>query len=461
MDEPRTVGEETPTAASAQKTETKHAGGSRPAAQQASFPKASAPKAAARKPAGAAAKPAAKKTPAAGASQASGAKKAASPKPAAKKTTAKAAKPPEKKRDRHEKQEAAERALTPEQRRLARKKHRRNRAIGRIVGRFFLYIFTVFVAVFIGAYLLLYVVFKGPSPTAGDKLTLSLLETSAGKFVPYLYFTKEEVAAIVDRNKVVELDEETDVSLIVINTPAPAQQAGTPAEPEEDDLVIDELKGATYHGWMMVVKDPSRVSVGISADYFTEKKGGLRIAEMAEKYGAIAAINGGAFHDHNGQGNGGMPEGVTISQGKLTNAMGGADLTTVGFDENNVLIMGKMTRDQAVQRGLRDAVSFGPALVVNGESAKFSGVSSGLNPRTAIGQRADGAVLMLVIDGRQVNSLGASLADLAEIMLRYGAVNACNLDGGSSSNIYYDGEILNDGVVITGSRRIPTAFIVR
>lgn len=111
--------------------------------------------------------------------------------------------------------------------------------------------------------------------------------------------------------------------------------------------------------------------------------------------------------------------------------------------------------------GLRDAVSFGPALVVNGEPAQFEGVSSGLNPRTAIGQRADGAVLMLVIDGRQVNSMGASMADLVDIMVRYGAVNACNLDGGSSSNMVYEGEVLNDGVAVTGSRRIPTTFIVQ
>ena len=68
---------------------------------------------------------------------------------------------------------------------------------------------------------------------------------------------------------------------------------------------------------------------------------------------------------------------------------------------------------------------------------------------------------MLVIDGRQVNSMGASMADLIEIMLRFGAVNAANLDGGSSSNLYYEGEYINDGVALTGSRDIPTSFIVR
>ncbi|MBQ8955010.1 MAG: phosphodiester glycosidase family protein [Clostridia bacterium] len=353
-----------------------------------------------------------------------------------------------------------------EKRRERRRKKERTRHIWRIVGRTLLFVFTVLFILIGGVYAMLNVVFRGPSQTAGDRLTLTLLETSAGKFVPYLYYSAEEVAAIQERNKVVELEQATDTSLITVAAARRAEQdeAVGPAgvlEEGRQDILVEEVKGATYHGWMMTVLDPSRVIVGVSADYFSEDRGGMRLGDMAEKYEAVAAVNGGAFSDHNGQGNGGMPSGVTVTEGRMTNAHGGVDLTTVGFDGNDVLIVGKMTRVQAEEKGIRDAVSFGPALVVNGEPAQFSGVSSGLNPRTAIGQRADGAVLMLVIDGRQVNSPGASMADLVEIMVRYGAVNACNLDGGSSSNIYYEGEILNDGVAITGSRRIPTAFIVR
>jgi len=339
---------------------------------------------------------------------------------------------------------------------------RRNRRIRRIVGRALLYLFTVIAMLVIGLLAVLNVVFRGPSQTAGDRLTLTLLETSAGKFVPYLFYSEEEVEAIRDRNRMIELEQETDTSLIVISAPGDGEDVGPAGELEDvRDIAVEEITGPTYHGWMMTVRDPSRVIVGVCADYFSEDRGGMRLAALAKKYDAVGAINGGAFSDPNGQGNGGLPTGVTVTEGRMTNAYGSSDLTTVGFDVNDVLIVGKMTRDQARERGLRDAVSFGPALVVNGEPAQFSGVSSGLNPRTAIGQRADGAVLMLVIDGRQVNSPGASMADLVEIMVRYGAVNACNLDGGSSSNIYYDGEILNDGVAITGSRRIPTAFVVR
>ena len=120
-----------------------------------------------------------------------------------------------------------------------------------------------------------------------------------------------------------------------------------------------------------------------------------------------------------------------------------------------------MSVSKAKELGIRDAVMFGPALVVNGEPCQVSGASSGLNPRSAIGQRADGAVLLLVIDGRTANSLGATLADEINLMLEYGAVNAANLDGGSSSMMYYNGEYVNKGVVLTGSRRLPDAFVVR
>ena len=120
-----------------------------------------------------------------------------------------------------------------------------------------------------------------------------------------------------------------------------------------------------------------------------------------------------------------------------------------------------MTSKEALDKGIRDALTFGPALVVNGEAATVKGASSGLNPRTAIGQRSDGAVLLLVIDGRQASSLGATYADMISVLLEYGAVNAINMDGGSSSLMYYKGEYLNRGVILTGSRKMPTGFIVR
>ena len=115
----------------------------------------------------------------------------------------------------------------------------------------------------------------------------------------------------------------------------------------------------------------------------------------------------------------------------------------------------------AIDRGIRDCCFYGPTLIVNGEPTLVNGSGSGINPRTAIGQCADGSVLLLVIDGRQINSIGATFADVIEVMLEYGAVNAYNLDGGSSTVLYYNGEYVNSASPLTGSRLIPTAFIVK
>ena len=131
---------------------------------------------------------------------------------------------------------------------------------------------------------------------------------------------------------------------------------------------------------------------------------------------------------------------------------------------NNELIeMGSLI-EQAIEMGMRDCISIsnsiGPFLIINGEAQDVSGVGGGINPRTAIGQRADGSVILLVVDGRQANSLGATFADLLYIMQEYGAVNASTMDGGTSTQMYYDGEVINKPYSPTGPRQCPTAFLV-
>ena len=367
--------------------------------------------------------------------------------------------------------------------RARRAKLRRKRKIRRIAWRTALSLLTIIVLIVAALYCAGWVAFRGPSQTMGDLLTVTMLETSALKFVPRLYYSSAQVDAIVARNQVGEVQEATDTSLIVIAPPTPeptpvpadAQVAATPdlqslstPEPTQqpvrsmDGIDVYEVKGGTYSGYMMVVQDPSRVSVGVCRENFNSKAG-LRLHEIAERYDAVAAVNGGAFVDTNGTGNGGEPTGLVISGGQVLNRANLSSIhnLVVGFNEDDILVFGKFTGAEAQENNMRDALAFGPVLVSNGEPAPVTGASSGLNPRTAIGQSADGAVLMLVIDGRQATSLGATYADLIQVMLEYGAVNAVNLDGGSSSMLYFDGEYLNNGVALTGSRKLPTAFIVR
>ncbi len=333
-------------------------------------------------------------------------------------------------------------------------------------------VLTALVLVLVAALGAGFIAFKGPSRSLGDLLTVSMLETSALKFVPRIYYTEAEVDAIKARNEVGELEDETDTSMIVIAGPTPepgSEEVSAVATPKPENLIVEEngiqifeVHGPTYNGWIMVVQDPSRVAVGVCRENFNSKPG-LVLHDIAARYNAIAAINGGGFSDEGGLGNGGRPIGLVISNGEVLNkaSINSDHNIVMGFDQDNKLVVGKMTSEEAVNKGLRDALAFGPALVVNGEPAKFSGSSSGLNPRTAIGQRRDGAVLMLVIDGRQASSLGATYADMINVLMEYEAFNAANLDGGSSSMLWYNGEYINKGVILTGSRELPTAFIVR
>jgi exopolysaccharide biosynthesis protein len=180
----------------------------------------------------------------------------------------------------------------------------------------------------------------------------------------------------------------------------------------------------------MIVHDPSRVSVA-TLPYFSEERDGLTVELFAKRNNAIAAINGGGFLDENGFGSGGMPTGIVIKNGKLVFGSTDTLSSVVAFDDNNHLIVGQMTGGECLAKNVRDAVSFGPALIVNGEPLEVSGSGGGVNPRTVVGQRADGTVLLLVIDGRQPHSLGATYKDCIDVMLAHGAVNAGNLDGGN------------------------------
>lgn len=309
---------------------------------------------------------------------------------------------------------------------------------------------TVTLAILIGAFLIMvFMIERGPSKRIRDLFVASVKETSAGGFLGDLFLSKETVATIVaPKDEIYSEKETTDSNLVVISP--------TKDEEIKNDIEVVDIQGPLYHGKMLIVKNPSRVKVGV-CDSFSPTQRGMTVKELYNKYDAIAAINGGKYNDVNGFGNGGQPEGIVISQGKLLHG----DLDTIynvyGFDSKDVFVCGSMTAREALARGIRDAVTFGPSLIVN---KKVTAYASGLNPRTAIGQRDDGTVLLLVIEGRQTSSLGASYEDLAEIMLEYGAVNAANLDGGMSSTMIYDGEEIINNCSVKGDRDMPTVFYV-
>jgi len=308
-----------------------------------------------------------------------------------------------------------------------------------------------------------YVLVKGPSETAKNQFVCSVKETSAMGWVAHLYLSKEEITKIISSRGIVEVDEGT------VSNPDDIIIPGNNGDDNTDDTTPDieviDIKGATYRGKMIIVKDPSRVFVGTVPE-FKEGKG-MVVSEIADRYGAIAGINGGEFYDIGSKAYTALPVGCVIQDGKLTFGSMNKTYNISGFTYENKFVIGKMTAKAAIEMGVRDAVhtkwETGPFLVLNGETLTVPDTSvygGGKNPRTAIGQRKDGAVLLLVVDGRQANSIGATFEELAYIMLEHGAYNASAMDGGTSTQMYYEGEVINSPYSPTGPRRCPTAFLV-
>ncbi len=318
----------------------------------------------------------------------------------------------------------------------------------------------------------------------------TFLETGQFKFIPSLYLSSDEIQNIVDSNKMKDMDADVDEGLITLD---PTGEKGVldidpTADKKEDTTVgsdvsspieIHEVSGATYYGTMMVIKDPSRVSL---ATIYPWRDVGVTLDTLVKDNGGIAGINGGLYNSYNNSG--GEPYGVIVSNGEIqyNKPWQFPGLVLVGLTENNILQIIDISGMKASEveslvkdKKIRDAVTFQDEasdannhfvqLIINGETRELNGMGSGLNPRTAIGQRADGAILMFVTDGRgKSGHLGASASDLIEVMREYGAVNAANLDGGSSSCMYYDGEYLMTSVTFyysNSSWKLPAGFIVK
>ncbi len=291
-----------------------------------------------------------------------------------------------------------------------------------------------------------WIIERGPSEEIRDMFVITVQQTSAAKPLARLFLAEETVAKILEDASGKDDELESDPDLVVIDDTV-----------ERNGITVEDVQGPTYSGKMMIVEDPSRVYVGTLPKYDTGS--GMTLSQIVEAEGAIGGINGGGFYDKGGLGNGDIPLGIVMSKGEWRNGSKGAYHKLIGIDNDNRLVIGNMTGNEAIKRGVRDAVAWGPALIVNGEAVDV-GKGGGLNPRSAIGQRADGAMLLLVIDGRQPSSMGATYLDLIGIMESYGAVNAANLDGGNSSSMVYQGEVITVPSSIFGERPIPTFILV-
>lgn len=353
--------------------------------------------------------------------------------------------------------------------RVAPKPRRRGGRVLRYILRGLIALLTVAATLVLGLWMVMDEVFNGPSETARNRLTMSLLEASATKWVPAVFVGEETVNQI--RAKVASdlPDEQSDPSQVIIRTDSALEDDEWADYP--DGLRVEEISGDTYNAYVMLVRDPSRIYLAPSSRNYSRSVPGKRINRQIEEEGAVAAINGGAFFD-NGTISpevGSVPCGLVVSGGKILWDDGTSYDGFAGFNEDDILVVSKtMSADDARRSRIRDGCCYGPVLILNGAvNEEAYNTNSGFNPRTAIGQRSDGTALLLCVDGRQAGSLGATYADIIDIMVEFGAVNACNLDGGSSTvMLLRDGEgqvqyVNNVSLLQEEPRRMPTSFMVR
>ena len=324
-----------------------------------------------------------------------------------------------------------------------------------VLGRFFAFIGVTLLCLVIILLGMILVIERGPSPAFTGLFTRSVRETSAIRWISNIFLTEEELAQYKSVSTEELSTEEINTSLIHISSNENVEASAS--------LELIDIAEGTAKGKLLLVHNPKQVILGTSDEFVRQP--GLLLTDMVAKYHGVAGINAGGFNDENGSGDGSTPQGLVITNGEIIWGDRNTPYHMVGLDADGILQVGSMTGNQAIEKGIQWAVSFvthdglASSLVINGE-IQTQNLGGGVNPRTAIGQREDGTILLLVLDGRSISTIGATMEDVANIMLEYGAVNAGNLDGGSSSVMVYNGEIINHCASVTGPRRIPTGFIV-
>lgn len=341
--------------------------------------------------------------------------------------------------------------------------------VGSFIGKTLAVISTTILAIFIALVLMIFLICHGPSNKATELFTTTFLETGQMKFIVSIFLSENRIKDIVARNSMSEMSAEVDTDLITI----------ADDNKDSEDIELVQISGNTFHAKMLIIKDPSRVKL---ATTYPWGEYGQELDKLVTDSGAVAGVNGGLYVSDSNKG--GKPLGLVVCDGQIqyNNPSGYAGLYLIGFDESNILRIISLEGMSAAkieslvkEEKIRDAVVFQEEssdknnhfvkLVINGEAREMNGSGSGANPRTVIGQRKDGAVLLLVTDGRGASGhLGATASDLIDIMMEYGAVNAANLDGGSSSSMYYNNQYEMTSVTLyysNSSWKLPTAFVVK
>lgn len=312
-----------------------------------------------------------------------------------------------------------------------------------------------------------FIMMYGPWDFVRNLYVNTAMKTKDHKYFANIFYSEETINKIMSSNYFITIDEDVVLDDIIIDTSEKEhydneydKEILTRTHGNNDYKIID-IKVGISKGYLIAIYDPTKVSL-IRAKKFNIGTYGEQVTAMCKRYGGLVCINGGGFKDE-GVGSD-IPLGYVIDDEEIIWPLAGHDTqrgNLIGFnDEGKLLLLSNTTGNEALESGMIDGLEFGPFLIVNGKPLEIVGDPWGRSPRVAIAQRKDGVVLFLVIDGENYID-GASLSDMVEVLLKYGAYNAANLDGGHSTSLSINGKLYNNPPSIAkkqGGRYVVTGF---
>ena len=302
-------------------------------------------------------------------------------------------------------------------------------------------------------------------PSIKNTVIATALNTKTHQWIAYTFYSEEQINYVLSLDSYIPLTDEVDLDAIVIDTSEKDsydneydEQILTRDQGNEDYKLIN-VKVGGYDAYLVAIYDPSKVEL-IHSKTFNTGSGQEQVISMCKRYGGLVCINGGGFVDY-GTGSD-IPMGYIIDDGKVIWSDSDQASNLIGFTYSNKLLLTRATGNDAVAKGMRDALEFGPFLIVNGKSIEYTNSDSAGGysraARVAIAQRKDGVVLFLVTEGTHSN--GPNLGEVVDILEKYGAYNAANLDGGTSTSLVIQNKLINNPKNIFGQSVYNGRFVV-
>lgn len=309
--------------------------------------------------------------------------------------------------------------------------------------------FTIIIVILDVITLVGFFLFYGPVSNIRTWWINTSMNTMSHKYFAYIFYNDKMIEKTMNENYYVPLTDQVDLDSIIIDT-EPKYTYENEYDKEilireegNNDYKLIETKVGNYDAFLVAIYDPSKIHVVTKTKLGTGAYG-ENMVSMCKRTKSKVCINAGRFKQDSHGLSSDYPVGYIIKDSEIiwaTDSNRKGEL--IGFNKDNKLVLTKATGVEALEMGIRDAVEFGPFLIINGEAMKTVGNGrSGNAPRVAIGQRKDGIVLFLVTNTKFVYS-GPNYTEMIEVLLKYGAYNAANLDGGSSATLVIENKLIN------------------